>query len=121
MFIKRKVMLIGWWLTMFVATTIPTNNMQVPQPVGFDKLIHFLIYLVLTVLLYRYLSTKYNGFKKLTSYVVLVGFLYSLVDEFHQPLVGRTCSIYDLYADWAGIIVAVLIVLKMPLIYKVND
>ncbi|GAB4539617.1 MAG: hypothetical protein Fur0020_08560 [Thermodesulfovibrionia bacterium] len=69
---------------------------------GFDKLIHFLIYAILSALIY--LSLNKTGLKR---YLILQSFLFTVIygisDEIHQLYVPlRDASIGDMIADSFG-------------------
>ena len=104
---KRKItdaLLVIWWISMFILTTIPTTNLPGIEVIGLDKVVHFILYGILTALLWRALAQrKYFG-SQLMFMVVFTTTLYALFDEIHQPLVGRTCSLFDFSADTLGIL-----------------
>ena len=77
------------------------------MPKKSDKILHFLEYFFLALLLWRAFACE--RFWTLESgrviAVVLIGCLYAASDEIHQSYVpGRFASIYDWFADVAGIL-----------------
>jgi len=88
----------------FAFSSLPT----VPElPQKSDKILHFLEYFLLAFLLWRVLARE--RFWTLESEralaIVLIGSAYAAFDEIHQSFVpGRYASIYDWFADVAGIL-----------------
>lgn len=69
----------------------------------FRKIMHFMEYLILSLLLISVLKEKYI-------IVILVCFTYSLTDEFHQTFInGRTGQFIDCLIDTSGAIVGMLL------------
>ncbi|MBN2185334.1 MAG: VanZ family protein [Candidatus Krumholzibacteriota bacterium] len=114
--IKRWLPLFVWVAIIFGASSIPgvvTDDVKLPM--DFDKLIHFLEYMVFAVLFYRglsYDSGKVNWI--LCSVVILTGGGIAGLDEMYQSYIpGRDSSIFDLIADFAGVVAgSVFAVLK---------
>lgn len=78
-----------------------------------DKVIHAILYAGFGFLLYP--ALKNSPSRTLSSYALLfaiiIGTLYGASDEFHQSFVpGRTASIYDLFADSIGLMIAQAII-----------
>ncbi len=97
--------LILYWFTLFVFTTIPTNEM--PQFFNAqDKLEHFLAYFFLTLLLTLAIHFQ-SKFRQLSGRpfitAVILIFIYATADELHQLFIpGRFCDLYDWLADILG-------------------
>lgn len=95
---------------MFVATHLP----KIPTPPvdiwNFDKVIHGMMYFVLTMLGGRALigAGRVKGFGTLLTWAG-VCLIYAAMDEWLQQFVNRTPSVYDWLADAAGIMAATLI------------
>lgn len=102
----------GWWVLMFVATHLPKPPGLPVEIHGGDKVIHFLLYFVLTMLGGQALiaARRVRGFSTLLAWAG-VYLLYAAVDEWLQKLefVNRTPSIHDWLADVVGVIAATLI------------
>ena len=81
-----------------------------------DKFLHFVGYFAYAFLLWRALvqdSTRTYTWKR-NAIIFIVCALYAASDEFHQSFVpGRDCSIYDWFADVAGIIAMITLVTVM--------
>lgn len=90
-----------YWMAMFVGTHIP----RVPPIHGFepsDKVLHFVAYFGLVVLLAIAWMTQNVLNWRHYSIIFAVGMAYGAVDEWLQIPVGRDCSLLDWYADVAG-------------------
>ncbi len=104
---KRWFPLFVWVALIFGASSIPgvvTEGVKLPMDI--DKFIHFFEYLVFAVLFYRglsYDSGKVNWV--ICSVVILTGGGIAGLDEMYQSYVpGRDSSIFDLLADFAGVV-----------------
>jgi VanZ family protein len=93
-----------YWAGIFVLTHLPPA--QVPKTRVSDKLLHFWVYAVLTALLHVSLWPTRRSAWVLGVGAVIVALTYGAVDEMTQPLIGRTCSLQDWYANAAGAVVA---------------
>ncbi|MDR1908536.1 MAG: VanZ family protein [Spirochaetaceae bacterium] len=91
---------------------ILSSRSTLPRPkgiLGFDKLQHFLAYLVLALTLGLWFSREswQRPWRKRCPWAALITFLlaaaYGIIDEVHQSFVpGRNCSLRDWFADVAG-------------------
>jgi VanZ family protein len=97
--------LLVYWPAIFTLT-----HMHIPQLVCkyniqvSDKSIHFLLYLILTFLLWCAIDPykKVNWRKAAAWWVLFVVVWYGVADEWLQSYVGRTCDVMDFFADLAG-------------------
>lgn len=92
---------IGYMGTIFYLSSLQTIDIS-RFPENFDKVVHTLIYIPLSFLLY--LSLRKSGVRK---YVFLMAFLlavgYGISDEMHQAFVpGRDAAAGDVLADTLG-------------------
>ena len=82
-----------------------TGVPRLPGPT--DKILHFVEYFIFALLLWRALAGSLTAeftFRRAVA-VFLIASLYALSDEVHQSFVpGRYASIYDWFADVAGIL-----------------
>lgn len=106
------IILIFYWLVLFIATTLPGK--EVPDVGISDKVEHFTAYGILSILLYLTFVSQKN-FPLLNKYPVLFTILicamYGIIDELHQLLIpGRSCDIYDFFADFIGVMLGQLII-----------
>jgi VanZ family protein len=95
----------AYWVALFTLTHLPRVP-AVGQRVQ-DKLAHFLAYGVLAGVLYLAMWASSSAWKRTSFFVLAVTLLYGAMDEVTQPLVGRSCELYDWLADAAGAIVVV--------------
>jgi len=103
----RTLVWVGYWIVLSILTHIPAMG-RVKLPVGSDKVVHFVLFFMLTLLGgWRYRSTpsaKSNGlFVWGGVYIVYAG-----LDEWLQQFVGRDTSLNDFWANLAGICMATL-------------
>lgn len=98
--------MIVWCVAIFVSSSIPSDRLPAVGVFGFDKIVHFGIYLVLCLLLHRSLrnQSKFPFLRRHSLIMsIIVSILYGMTDEFHQLFVpGRSSSVYDLFANALG-------------------
>lgn len=92
----------------FFQSSFPSPE-QVPRFPFADKIMHFVAYGILGVLICR-AAFNLNGLRGRWMLVFLIGVLgstlYGLSDEWHQSFVpGRSCDAADVMADFVGAIV----------------
>jgi len=69
-------------------------------------------YVVTSVLFLKTLDFYGKKLSKIPIWLILVLFIYPVLDELHQLFIpGRSCSFFDMIADWLGITVGLLIYL----------
>lgn len=116
----RKVLLVYtpltiYWLALIIGTSLPT--VSVPSVALGDKLVHFIAYLILSVLLNLALiyQTKSIFLKaNHTISALVISSAYGILDEFHQGFIpGRSQDIFDWVADTIGAIAGVVIILYL--------
>jgi VanZ family protein len=100
-----------WVVTIFIASSLPTNAIVSQDILDYDKLIHLGVYFVLGILVYRVLHLD-SGPVWLRSqavfYTLLFTALYGASDEFHQYFVpGRSMEFFDWLADALGGLLAI--------------
>jgi len=97
-------------IVLFMLSTLPGNDPFLNSIHISDKIKHFIAYFVLGITFCIWIPSK-DWFKKPLIYSILVVFLCTLFgasDEYHQTFVpGRSGSLYDLAADFAGGLTAV--------------
>ncbi len=102
-----------WAALIFVASSIPSEDIPVAPIFEYDKLIHLTIYFVFAALVYR--ALRFEGispFVRSRAAILTVGIItfYGMTDEFHQHFVpGRTMDVFDWVADVAGGILCVVV------------
>ncbi|GBE29607.1 MAG TPA: VanZ family protein [Bacteroidetes bacterium] len=97
---------LAWAVFLFVLSSIPSDAFpELKEPLGFDKLIHLLLYGVLGALGLR--GWPGRNISPWIVFVFCVG--YGVTDELHQYFVpGRTPDIWDWLADTVGSLIGVL-------------
>lgn len=105
-------------LTMFIGTHLPSISMP-----GFsmsDKVLHCGAFIILTMcLLTSWELTTGPLFATHQSLVALLCAVYGAFDEITQIPVGRSCDLFDWFADVLGIAVGVLLFRYVrPLLYR---
>ncbi|MFM8269277.1 MAG: VanZ family protein, partial [Pseudomonadota bacterium] len=92
-FFYMRKLLIPYWGLCFLLTHLPPSS-AVSGAEGVDKILHFSGYSILGFLLQINLKQKWNA--------LLILLLYSVIDEFTQPYVGRDFEWLDIAADFLG-------------------
>lgn len=100
-----KIGLIIWWIFIFLLTSIPGKDLPKVDIKDIDKLIHFIMYGGLGFWLSLFLGLRGVRGIKLFITVVIIAFAYSIIDELHQPPLGRNFSVYDIIADIIGLLI----------------
>ena len=99
-------------LSMFTATHVPISHPPVPIP-GADKVVHFVGYGVLCLLLTFWIGLRRPLSRRVLWSTVLVLAAYGAVDELLQIPVGRTCDPADWGFDLSGGSVGVLTIASL--------
>jgi VanZ family protein len=104
---------IGFWVFAFAATHVPVPKDAPRGPEGLDKLIHFGLYGLLTLLGARCVESYHETPNRdwVWPWALLYA-LYALFDEWSQAWVGRDTSLGDFIADLLGIAFASFILLR---------
>jgi VanZ family protein len=119
-----------YWLLVYLyafAIFLSSHQARLEIPIkiiGIDKVIHFIVYGILAILINRACrkSQKIFIFQKAYFISALFSILYGFSDEFHQFYVpGRQTSEWDFIADALGAIVAIVIILQYRRKYKQQD
>ena len=85
-----------WLFIIFVITSIPTDAFPQIRVTGFDILIHFFLYSVLTIFLFYSFGKK--NWKFFTIIIII-----AIIDEIHQRFIPcRSMSYFDLGANFLG-------------------
>ena len=96
-----------YWLGIFALTHLPP--VEIPKMHISDKLAHFSVFAVLGVLVHLSLWPSRRAAFFIMAVTMAVTLIYAAVDELTQPIVGRTCSLRDWYADAWGAATAVAV------------
>jgi len=102
----------AYWAALFALTHVPKLG-RLPSPTRHaDKIVHFGLFFLLTLLGYFALSGGAAGRRKRTLLVWSALYLaYAAVDEWTQQFVGRTPSLADWLADATGVSLATVVIL----------
>ncbi len=98
-----------WGLTIWVLSSLPSDSLDPPSIIGFDKIAHFGVYLILGLLTNRAVKGR-----KLSKAVVILIYalllLNAAIDEYHQNFIpGRSVSVWDLAANSTGLLTGFVI------------
>ncbi|CAN5544006.1 hypothetical protein BH10PLA1_BH10PLA1_17760 [soil metagenome] len=97
---------IVYWLAIFTLTHLPPSKLP-PVPVN-DKVEHMTAFGLLGIFLFAALQTTRLRRGQAVALLIAIVMFYAVVDELLQVPVGRTCDIHDIYADLAGLAMAVV-------------
>ncbi|MCH8147243.1 MAG: VanZ family protein [Planctomycetes bacterium] len=108
----RTTIWCGYWIVIFVLTHRPLGDIGKPPFPGADKVVHFVLYFGLTWLGAWRRRTSPAGYNP-ASVLVWAGIyvVYGGIDEWLQSYVGRTMSLFDWFADVAGVAAASVVIL----------
>jgi VanZ family protein len=109
LFLSVSLPLYIWIVAMVTGSSLPGNALPAATPWRWDTCAHFGEYLVLTVLLYRYLVlAKRVSPGHARRLCLLWGIAFGAYDELHQFLIPlRDCTLLDFGANAAGVIAGV--------------
>lgn len=82
---------------------------------GLDKIVHFIEYFVLSMLVYRMIFGGIRIEKKMAGYFTLSAIIiFAVSDEFHQSFVPtREVSLFDILSDTIGATAAIFFIWKL--------
>ncbi len=86
---------------MIAGTHWPTITLE-QYPHWTDKVLHACGYALFAFLIGVVLTFRRPLDLRETVGIAIFIVAYSAIDETTQPFVGRTCDLYDAFADWAG-------------------
>lgn len=97
------------YMCMVSASQIPEASwLDIPNK---DKIVHFVFYFVLTLLLYKDYKLKWGLIKKSFAYAFAIAVGYGIIIEVCQGLFtdGRNADVFDVVANTSGSVFAILI------------
>lgn len=98
---RRWLAPIAWTVVILVLTSLPGSRIPSVAVPGVDKIVHFVLYGVLGLLIARALDRR--GVARAALLAILIGASFGAVDEWHQRFIaGRSPSAADWAADVAG-------------------
>ena len=105
--ISRLFILLSWSLFVFILLLTPLPTSHTPGPPGSDKVVHIVLFGVLSFLIiYCFAIKKTFKYFPVFLFVFLASSLYAAVVEFLQVFIpGRSNSPLDLLAGMIGIII----------------
>ena len=100
-----------YWIAIFVLTHRPLGEIAKPPFPGADKVAHFVLYFGLTWIGAWRLRANQAG-PGLAQLLFWAGVYvaYGGIDEWLQSYVGRTMSLFDWFADVAGVVAASIVI-----------
>lgn len=99
------VVLCLYWTGIFILTHIPPVRPPVIEVN--DKLQHLTAYALLTVLLRVVLGPRLRAHADWATLAIVL--CYGAIDEWLQALVGRSCELFDWYADATGAAIGIVL------------
>lgn len=107
---RSRLLWIGYWLVLAVATHVPVPRAAKVVPEGGDKVSHFLAFAILAYLGIRYFRARESYVRRGTLvFWTLACLAYAMLDEVLQRYTHRTPSVADFLADAAGVAAAVVL------------
>jgi hypothetical protein len=94
-----------WSVIVFVLLAMPGNGIFVEtwfNSIHLDKLVHFLLFFILTWLWVQFVQQKTTITKGMLLFIAAIATLYGIAMEFVQIYTGRDFSTGDMLADGAG-------------------
>ena len=93
----------AWMCIIWALTSLPANEIPDINLFGIDKLAHFGVYFVWSLI--ARLNAKDKSRINIGIFIFML--IMAVLDECHQHYIpGRNVSIYDLLANWLGVIIA---------------
>lgn len=112
---KKKflyVPLAGYWLTLFILTSLPGRSLPKVILILTDKAKHLIAYLILSFLLnfaihFQKKFKKFNNHSGISAFMIIA--VYGLLDEIHQIFIpGRYFEWLDFLSDLIGGLIGIL-------------
>ncbi|MDI3503267.1 MAG: hypothetical protein PWP64_203 [Candidatus Cloacimonadota bacterium] len=103
------VLMLLWMVLIWSVSSLPSDNIPSSKIFGIDKLAHFGIYFIWGLISALHLR-RINASSPLQIFIISIMLLLAACDEYHQLYIpGRQVSIFDLCANWLGLLSAHLI------------
>ncbi len=105
-FLRYQLPVLLWAVTIYISSSIPAERLPDFGKMGYDKVIHFFVYFLLSATIHR--SIRHQSLLPFLArnhlfFTVFITAAYGITDEFHQMFVpNRNPSLYDLLADVLG-------------------
>jgi VanZ family protein len=104
-----QIALAGYWLALFIGTHVPVEQLALNR-ISVDKLLHIAAFTGLALLLattWRLSAGQFNIRHGIAVWILAM--LYGAIDESTQPLVNRSASLLDWFADGIGALLGLVI------------
>lgn len=102
-------LLILWFIVSLITTLMPSNKIELPPILGYDKLLHAIKFFFFSIILYNFLHYSNWSYRaKLSLFIPMQ--IYPLIDEALQLFVpSRTFSGYDILANYVGLLIGLIV------------
>lgn len=111
----RKTLLFTVIILVTILSLMPLHKLEIKAPLGTDKVIHIIMYFMITILALWSYSNGNSQTLKIVIIVILYGILIEVLQEC-MPL-KRTGDIYDVIANTIG---SFLGMISQPIIKKIE-
>lgn len=104
-----RIALLSFSLLILAGSSIPGNQIPTAFELTPDKLIHCVEYLILGLLIFRWLDLEFTIRSAYTLFILtlLMGSTFGALDENYQRLTpGRTPDVWDWVLDTVGVLIA---------------
>ncbi|MFP4416285.1 MAG: VanZ family protein [Chitinivibrionales bacterium] len=110
-FIRYTLPMWLWAALMLTVSSLPGTSLPQGNMWEWDKFAHAFEYMVLGILMYRYVVSVHRvSFAKANVLVAVCIPLFGVVDEIHQLFIPfRSCTWQDMVADAGGAIIAIVL------------
>ncbi|MEG1648913.1 MAG: VanZ family protein [Rikenellaceae bacterium] len=100
----------------FISLSMP-NDTQLPE--YFDKIVHFCFYFGMSILICANICIKSNAIKYWNCvWALFVTLLFGILIEVIQPYTGRSFDVTDIFANFCGDIVGIIIFVLFELRFR---
>jgi VanZ family protein len=91
-----------WLVFVLVLSVIPIPGINIPSLVPIDKIVHFVLYGVTAIMLYRFLRTRYSAKRSVFYSIAASAFYGALLEGVQFFLPYRSFSTADMAANALG-------------------
>ena len=105
-----------WMILIFLMSNRTSLKASYFDPLDFviKKTAHVTEYAILLILLFRAFYQSWRkkfDINKLENYAIIITQIYAISDEWHQShIAGRTATIRDMFIDFVGVMIGVIII-----------
>lgn len=106
---RRGLLLISWLLIVLILSIIPVPETDI-EPKGLDKIVHFAIYGITALLLWKFLYNRIGNRGIIGLISVVIASLYGLIIEIIQSFLPyRSFSVSDIISNFLGAVAFVVL------------